>query len=150
MVEWATVPTNIDPQDQSAFNVSNTLIAPYQTTMCRNQLIRSPSSHQSFSILGLALIIAVGGIIILVGLFVDTVGSVVQRLMRRDWRDMQWRLEEMLQLHRAAYDGAGEMGIWEQGLEAVPRTTGGDVMMPPSSEVWGIGLVKEVHGGLKA
>lgn len=91
-----------------------------------------------------------GGIIILVGLFADTVGGVVQRLMRREWKDMQWRLEEMLQLHRAAYDGAGEMGIWEQSLEVVPRTTGGDVMMPPSSEAWGVGLVKEVHGGLKA
>ncbi|KAH8745710.1 hypothetical protein BGZ57DRAFT_946213 [Hyaloscypha finlandica] len=77
MIEWATAPTNIEPTSQSNTNtaaISPALVAPYQTIMCRNQLIHSTtSSYQSFSILGLSLIIAVGGVIIIIGLFVDVV-----------------------------------------------------------------------------
>jgi len=98
MIEWATEPTNIDPPPQ--FDITSTLNTTYEKIMCTNQLIHSSSSHQSFSILGLSLIIALGGVIIIAGIFVDTVGGWVERLSKRGWMDEQWRLEETLQLHQ--------------------------------------------------
>jgi hypothetical protein len=136
MIEWATQPTGIDPPPQ--FDITSTLNNPYEKVMCTNQLTHSTSSYQSFSILGLSLIIALGGVIILVGIFVDMIGGWVERLLRRGWRDVQWRLEETLQLQRGAYGAAGMKGIWEESLDAVPRTVQRNVQMPASSELWGV------------
>jgi hypothetical protein len=99
MIGWATEPTNINPLPQ--FDITSTL----------NKLIHSTSSHQSFSILGLALIILLGEITILIGIFIDTIGGWVERSLRRSWRDAQWRLEETLQLHRGVYGVAEMKGI---------------------------------------
>lgn len=138
MIEWATEPTNIDPSPQ--IDITSTLNTTYERVMCANQLIHSTSSHQSFSILGLALIIALSGIIIIVGIIIDMIGGWIERSLRRGWRDVQWRLEETLQLHRGAYSAEGMKGIWEESLDAVPRTVQRNVQMPPSSEIWGVGI----------
>jgi hypothetical protein len=68
------------------------------------------------------------------------IGGWVERSLRGGWRDVQWRLEETLQLHRGAYGAAGMKGIWEESLDAVPRTVERNVQMPPSSEIWGVGV----------
>lgn len=143
MIEWATMPTDIGLASQS--KVPITLVAPYETVMCTNQLIRSTSSYQSFSVLGFGLIIALCSAIIVLGQFVDSVGGWAQRLIKSDWRDKQWRLEETLQLHKAAYNAAGMEGVWEAKFNSVPRTVGGDGKMPPSSELWGAEL--QQNGG---
>lgn len=75
--------------------------------------------YESFSILGLSLIIGLGGIIILVGFTIDSIVGWLQSPKARYKAD-QWHLEENIQLHKAAYKG---FGIWrEDGLDLPPST----------------------------
>jgi hypothetical protein len=125
MVEWATVST------YNATSANSGLIPypptdPIQAQMCRNQLVRDPGLHQSFSILGIVLVLALGGIIIVLGLLADTVVGWLQLLTssKAQYRREQWILEHELQLQRSAYEGHGVGGDhrWEGRMDAVPTT----------------------------
>ena len=67
MVEWATAPTNVPLASQNLFAV-HTPTNPIEKAMCQNQLVRDKGLHQSFSILGMALILGLGGILVLLGM----------------------------------------------------------------------------------
>jgi hypothetical protein len=69
-VEWATAPSNID--FSLGNNVSTSLLPNPPTDEvgqkeCRQQMIRNTGAYMSFSVLGMALIFALGGLIIMVG-----------------------------------------------------------------------------------
>src|SRR5437016_432463 len=104
MVEWATAPTNAVPG--STITVS-TPTDPIQREMCRNQMVRDTGRHISFSVLGLALIIPLGGVVILLSMVADTLVGWLQTGHKAEYRRRQWILEENLQLQRAAYEGYG-------------------------------------------
>jgi hypothetical protein len=110
--------------------------------MCRNQMVRDIGQHQSFSLLGLALIIALGGVIIVLGMVTDTLVGWLQIGRKTEYRRRQWILEENLQLQRAAYEGIG-VGNWEKGLTVIPTTTGVSMPLPPSSDVLFTGNARE-------
>ena len=142
MVEWATVPKYMalsagPPTDA---NKRFALSEPFDTVMCDNQVVHSALAYQNFSVLGLALIIALGGLIILTGLLIERIGGWVGRASHRSWADLQWKLEDVLQLLRAGYDGSGSKGIWRPDLGPVPLTISKEVKLSPSSEVWGVVL----------
>jgi hypothetical protein len=63
----------------------------------------------SFSVLGMALIFALGGLIILVGFTVDLVTTKYGRPQSKYKRE-EWEAEEMLALHKTAYVAGG---YWE-------------------------------------
>lgn len=119
-VEWATTPRNYQPNPPGdpvwLYDPPNDLVG---LALCGSQLVRNMGDYESFSILGLSLIIGLGGIIILVGFTIDSIVGWLQSPKARYKAD-QWHIEENIQLHKAAYKG---FGIWrEDGLDLPPST----------------------------
>jgi hypothetical protein len=135
MVKWATAPTHTVLGPGSTFTLTPPT-DPIGAKMCRNQLVRDIGRHQSFSVLGLALVLVLGGVIIVLGMVADTIVGWLQTSSKGKYRRNQWVLEQKLQLQRAAYEGFGVGGAWEGKLDAVPRTAGFDVPVPSSSDVF--------------
>lgn len=90
--------------------------------MCNNQMVRSAAGTINFSLLGLALIIGIGGLIILVALVLDiVVGFVQARILKRGQHaKLNWILDDKMQLQRMMYEGLGMGGTWEQTMDIVP------------------------------
>lgn len=81
--------------------------------------MRDSGQYQNFSILGMALIIAIGGSIILIGLTIDTVVGWTRSAESR-YKSDQWEREDSLSLHKAAYLG---FGLWrDDGFHLPPST----------------------------
>ena len=103
----------------------------YQKHICDNQKIRSSSDTISFSVLGVAIILVVGTLIIITNLFLDIlVGYLRRRFGWKDYKRLQWIVDEKLQLQRLAYEEAGQ-GQWSGGLDAVPVTKNGELLGLP-------------------
>lgn len=132
IVEWATAPKHIGPKSGLIADTPND---PIGKEMCRNQMVRQIWGYQSFSVLGIALILVIGGFLILLGMLVDTVAGWLPVNHKTEHRRRQWILEEKLQLQRAAYEGFN-FGTWKDKLEVVPTTTDFDSTIPPSSDVF--------------
>lgn len=68
--------------------------------MCSNQIIQR-DDYASFNILGLAVILAVGGLFVLVSLQLQTIAALFTRhVMRKPFHDESWHQSGVLQLHR--------------------------------------------------
>jgi hypothetical protein len=88
---------------------------PALAAQCRNQLVRDTGTHQSFSVLGIILIIVIGGLIIIIGSSIDSLGSWIRRRTHnKEWMTQQWESEEVLKLHKAAYVN---LGLWKDDSE---------------------------------
>jgi hypothetical protein len=59
----------------------------------------------NFSVLGMVLILTVGGLIILVGLTIDTLAGFLCR--KTNYRNREWECESVLNLHKAVYGTTG-------------------------------------------
>jgi hypothetical protein len=82
------------------------------------------NGYQNFSLLGIVLILAFGGLLTALGLTIDIVVGAIQRRWFHDspgW--LGWVLDEKLQLQRMAYEGAG-WGVWKGQMDAIPVTEG--------------------------
>lgn len=77
----------------------------------------------SFSTLGVALILAVGGTLIICNVVLELV---VSNISTRSYKRLRWALDDKLQLQRLAFEGAG-LGTWNAGIGAVPATTSGEL-----------------------
>ena len=114
--------------------------------MCRNQKVRTPSGTTSFSVLGVAIILLVGALLVITNLTLDIIiGFWRKRFQKNDYKRLQWILDDKLQLQRLAYEEAGQ-GQWSGGTDAVPVTRMGeafgmphgvDPMHPRLSQAWG-------------
>lgn len=98
--------------------------------MCRNQLVRSTGGTVSFSVLGVAVILGVGGFIVLLSFVLEAlVGWAQGRWWKRRqlWRREAWRRDEALQVQRALFEQMG-WGRWVEGAEemAVPVCEAGE------------------------
>jgi hypothetical protein len=88
--------------------------------VCANQKIRD-SHFYSFSVLGLAITLLVGGSIVLLNLCLSTVVGWFQRFSGKGvHRREHWRLDHSLQVQRMAYENAG-IGRWKGKHSLVPR-----------------------------
>jgi hypothetical protein len=85
------------------------------------------SEYENFSILGLIITILLCGIIVIVGLTVDTAVGWLRRGKSRFMRD-QWEVEDTLALHKAAYLG---LGLWRDDEDGMPPSS---VLLNPSSQ----------------
>lgn len=89
-----------------------TIIGPLskeEKDLCNNQIIRSTSGVISFSVLGIAIILIVGAVLIVTSLLLDTVIPFMRR--KTDWNEyksLHWVLDWALQLQRLAYEEAGQ------------------------------------------
>ena len=88
--------------------------------MCQNQKIRSRSGTVSFSVLGMAIILILGSFLITTSLALDSVmGFVRRKLHWKDYKSLQWTLDDKSQLQRIAYEEAGQRH-WSSGENPVP------------------------------
>ena len=67
--------------------------------LCRSQLIRNTGQVQSFSMLGIVLILTLGGFILIMSVTMEsTVGAVQRRFGVGEHRRMEWLMDEKLHL----------------------------------------------------
>ena len=113
-----------------------TLIGPadrYQETICNNIKIQSPNGTTSVSVLGVSIILIVGSVLLLTSLVLSTVMGFIRR--KRHWKEyksLQWTVDNKLQLQRLAYEEAGQ-GQWRGGTDSVPVTRKGDKLGMPGN-----------------
>ncbi|KAL9065715.1 MAG: hypothetical protein Q9161_008050 [Pseudevernia consocians] len=99
--------------------------------MCKNQIVRSSSGTISFSVLGLAIIVIIGAALISTSLVLSTVVGILRRWLKwKEYKGLQWTLDEKLQLQRLAYEEAGQ-GHWSGGADSVPVMKNGDLIGVP-------------------
>ena len=127
IVRYATRPDDvedvqfIDPPDTDA-----------ETWMCGNQKI-GRTDYTSFSVLGIALILAVGGAIVCLNLGLESLVRCSERGVRRtqggeaSGKSLEWTLDGTLQLQRMALEGR-DIGTWERCTNDVPVTARGEIL----------------------
>ncbi|KAH0170655.1 hypothetical protein KCU67_g2540, partial [Aureobasidium melanogenum] len=86
--------------------------------LCAAQKIKGSNTHQNFNFIAVLVVVGICSVIVLLGFFVDTCVGWCQG--RRSYAKQAWKLDNFLQLHRMAQEGAG-YGRWENSQEAVPR-----------------------------
>ncbi|KAH0556148.1 hypothetical protein GP486_005920 [Trichoglossum hirsutum] len=117
--------------------------------MCQNQLVRNTGPYQSFSIIGIALTLAIGGVIMLIGSTIDVTIGHFQKNRKSEYRRQQWILEDRLQLQRMAYEGYGVGGKWEGRLSSIPTIVRSDkqqeseTLIGSSSELYDVQETRE-------
>ena len=90
--------------------------------MCKNQIVRSQGGTISFSVLGVSIILIVGTILMATSLAIDSLVGFMRRKFRwKEYKSLQWTLDEQLQLQRLAYEEAGQ-GHWSGCAGSVPVT----------------------------
>ncbi|KAH1596408.1 hypothetical protein KXX34_000458 [Aspergillus fumigatus] len=101
-----------------------------QTPLCKAQKVRCPAGMTSFSVLGVSCLLAVGGLIILSNLSLDSIMARVgpKWFPGSAYRRLNWALDDKLQLQRKAFEGAG-VGHWHGQTAAVPVTDTGETFL---------------------
>lgn len=129
MVEYATGPSTLYP----GYRIERP-DDEIGKRMCNNQKMRSTEKSISFSTLGISIILAIGGIVIFINVFIDTIFDFIQQrfLHRGHYRNQQWILNEALQLQRLAFEGVG-MGKWSGTSSFIPVTRLGEQLDPFSN-----------------
>lgn len=76
----------------------------------------------SFSVLGIALILIIGGLLVIVDLSLEWILDLFQRKKSQyRYSQLEWKSNNTLQLQRLAYEGIGS-GTWLRAVETVPIT----------------------------
>lgn len=110
---------------------------PEGRDMCFNQRLRF-STAMSFSGLGILIFLCLGSFIIVTDLCLPIVVAFVQRhLQKGTSRRVAWIMDEMWQLQRMAYEGAGQ-ALWRHDERMVPLTHKGDTFGPPTLAQHGV------------
>lgn len=133
-VAYAYLQTTVVQYAAGQSNYEASLITPpstpYGQAMCNKQIIRSAAGYICFSTLGIALIIAIGGTIIIISFFTEHIASLIQQRMLRHSDDVQraqycsraWRMDKKFQLQRKAFQECS-LGQWEEtaAQKEIPR-----------------------------
>jgi len=73
--------------------------------MCDNQMVRDQGTHQNFSIAGMALVLVLGGLLMLISVIIDpVVGFVQHRLRKWEYKRAAWINDEFLHLQQQVYE----------------------------------------------
>ncbi|RMZ87143.1 hypothetical protein DV736_g5625, partial [Chaetothyriales sp. CBS 134916] len=93
----------------------------YDAVGCKNQLVDSSGAYQNFSVLGIAIVMGLSGLIILVSFILRPLTHLLfYRGNSRRWHLQLWTVEDKLQLQRLAYQGAGYRQGWNDIHSTVP------------------------------
>jgi hypothetical protein len=107
--------------------VGTYLQQPFDTVskaMCYSQKVSLTGSTVSFSVLGLSIILAVGGMIVLVYLLLEpVVGWLQRRYGWGEYRRVRWIMDDKFQVQRMAFEESGMGGQWMNLDEGVPFTS---------------------------
>ena len=102
-----------------------------QEKQCKSQIGRSAAGTTSFSVLGVAIILIVGAILIPTSLILPSAVGLLRRLSRwKQYKSLQWAVDSKFQLQRLAFEEAGQ-GQWSGGADSVPLTRRDDVLGLP-------------------
>jgi hypothetical protein len=126
-VQRMVVNSATGPPGQFAQYTFNQTRSPALQWMCENQIIQR-DDFTNFSTLAIALIFSIGGIVILLSLFMESlVGWARIRFNGDLWRQEKWWMDGTLQLQRAAFENSGLGGVWRVGMEDIPISGKGKV-----------------------
>jgi hypothetical protein len=96
---------------------------------CTNQIIQQ-ENFTNFSVLAIALIFVLGGVVICVSLLLETAIGFLQLHFKRGlYHRIRWQLDSTLQLQRMAFEEVG-LGTWRGGDDDVPVTEKGEEFVP--------------------
>jgi hypothetical protein len=103
--------------------------------MCNNQITKR-NDYSSFNVLGLALILSIGGLLILVNLTLEPImGAIQARTGRWTPQCLEWMLLDVLQLQRMTFEGRN-LGTWSELTASVPvNTMSGEKFALPTVEM---------------
>lgn len=85
---------------------------------CNSQKFKS-SAYQSFSVLGLSINFAVGGVLLILGLCLTDIHPCFRN--KKSAKLQAWMADGALQLQRVAYEGQN-IGTWNRDVQIVPWT----------------------------
>lgn len=111
----------------------------WQKAACESQMVRNVAGYQNFSTVGVVVILVLGGLLVLVGWWVDVLTAWVQgrwKSREGEYRRLSWVADGYLQLQRLAWEGVG-VGEWGGCDELVPvmRDEKGELMRVPRLDV---------------
>jgi hypothetical protein len=101
IVEYATGPSanHLLKGNTVPLNKIGDPSSPVTNAICNNQKIKSIGEYQNFSVLGLCCIIIIGGTIMLVSLYVESLIELAQRKMDRGWEGRtRWMADSNFQV----------------------------------------------------
>ncbi|KAK5087544.1 hypothetical protein LTR70_006962 [Exophiala xenobiotica] len=114
MKVWDSITAN-----SSAENISNALASKL---MCYNQLVNDSQTTMSFSVVGLVVIFALGGLILILSLIVESTVAFMQKKTGRGLIAREsWIQHDKLQLQKLMFELAG-LGQWQGHDNPVPIT----------------------------
>lgn len=126
-IRWAVGPSYV-PAGSKLVRAS----LPAELQLCKSQIILSPGGTTSFSVLGIVIISIVGILLMLLSVFLDLLTSYFRSKLQKDeYKQVQWGLDGIFQLHRLAYEAAGQ-GTWTGGFNSIPVTKKGDLIRVPN------------------
>lgn len=129
VVNVATGPPGVDAQYTYGQTDGDTSEQKY----CASQIVRR-QDFTNFGVLAIAIIVSLGGAIICISLFLETlVGHLQFRFKRGLYHQVRWQLDSTLQLQRMAFEEAG-LGTWSGGADDVPVTEKGEKDFAPATE----------------
>jgi hypothetical protein len=115
------------------FTGKGKILIQLQQQLITSQKIKS-TDYTSFSVLGLALTLSLGGIFIVVSYILEPVALLIQRRKKhKGYALLEWTLNETLQLQSLAHESQSE-GNWTRSLgimpNKIPITAEGDLLCP--------------------
>ncbi|KAM0796423.1 hypothetical protein BDR22DRAFT_976173 [Usnea florida] len=125
IIEYAAGPSSIP----DGLSVARPL--PIQEKMCKSQIVRSFNGTTSFSVLGVAIILIVGSLLISISLVLPLLVGALRHVFKwKKHKGLQWTIDSKLQMQRLAYEEAGQ-GSWTGGASSVPVTRENDLLGMP-------------------
>ncbi|KAI9715206.1 MAG: hypothetical protein M1828_001032 [Chrysothrix sp. TS-e1954] len=122
ILSYATGPPNVP--DSEIRKPQNVL----EEAQCYSQKVALKNGTVSFSVLGMSIVLIVGAIIILFSAIQEeVVGFVQRRLMGKgaSWRNLNWVLDDKLQLQRMLFESLGWAGEWRNERGSIPVNEAG-------------------------
>lgn len=125
VIEYATGPGSIP----DGMVLSRPL--PAQEKLCKNQIVRTFNGTISFSVLGVAIILIVGSLLLSISLTLPLLVGALRHVFKwKKHKGLQWTIDSKLQMQRLAYEEAGQ-GYWTGGASPVPVTRENDLLGMP-------------------
>ncbi|KAL9618940.1 MAG: hypothetical protein Q9160_006404 [Pyrenula sp. 1 TL-2023] len=109
------------PADEAMSKFVQAPATQEQKEACGTQKIIS-NAHANFNMLGLAITLIIGSIIILLSFSIETIVKIIQRWRKKGlYQRLEWVSNDILQLQRMAFEEAG-FGTWVSAAGQIPIT----------------------------
>ncbi|KAF2727856.1 hypothetical protein EJ04DRAFT_505057 [Polyplosphaeria fusca] len=129
-MQQAAVDTAVGPSNPEVLKVYTRPNTTTEKYYCKNQKIRS-SAYANFSIVGLTITFSIGGIILIIHAFLESIYDkwLWRWCKSKHYGVIEWRMNGALQLHRLAHEEIGS-GTWSQCDREYPVAQAHDALFP--------------------